>query len=104
MRTWRVYGRVSEPFIPHSTSGRYSAEPAPCFVVRPKRDFSVFSDRGLCAGCNVGFPAGEVERVDMQKLLMAIICAALSIYFFEIALEQLCKLSPRLKKWWSSND
>ena len=36
----------------------------------------------------------------MHKLIAAVLCACVSIWFFHQTLEQLCKLSPRFRRWW----
>jgi len=39
----------------------------------------------------------------MVHLLAALICGLISLLCFSLAIEQVCKLSPRFKKWWRSN-
>jgi len=36
----------------------------------------------------------------MIHLLAALICGLISLLYFSLSIECLCKLSPRFKKWW----
>jgi len=45
-------------------------------------------------------PCLTKETQNMIHLLAALICGLISLLYFSLSIECLCKLSPRFKKWW----